>query len=430
MKLNYKKTFFVGASFMAICAFWQLYDNIVPLILTNTFEMGETLRGVIMALDNVLALFLLPILGTLSDKYNSRLGKRTPFIILGTALSVIFMMLMPIADNTRNYVLFLVVLGGALVSMALYRSPAVALMPDVTPKPLRSSANAVINLMGALGGVMTLVIIMIFSNAKEGEKQDYTMHFLSVAILMIACVVLLVCTVRENKEREAAQALDAASGNNEEKPEESNENKGKRLPKPVLISLIFLLLSVAFWYMAYNAVTTAFSTYVGKVWGLNGGDYASCLMVATVAAVISYIPVGIISSKIGRKKVILAGVVAMFAAYLCGAFATQYQAWINIIFALVGIGWAAINVNSYPMVVEMASGADVGKYTGLYYTFSMAAQILTPVLSGALLEHFSYRTLFPYAAAFSAIAFVTMLFVRHGDNKPTKISTDFEGVSR
>src|SRR5690625_3020862 len=159
MKLNYKRTFFVGLAFLSISAFWQLYDNIIPLILQNTFGLGETLTGVIMAIDNVLALFMLPLFGALSDKAGTRFGRRTPFIVMGTFIATISMVLLPYADNTENFILFFIALGLVLFAMSTYRSPAVALMPDLTPKPLRSKANSIINLMGAVGGIITLLAI-------------------------------------------------------------------------------------------------------------------------------------------------------------------------------------------------------------------------------------------------------------------------------
>lgn len=177
---------------------------------------------------------------------------------------------------------------------------------------------------------------------------------------------------------------------------------------------------MALWYIAYNAVTTAFSRYATHVWGLENGGYANCLMVATVAAIVSYIPIGALSSRIGRKCTILIGVALLTFCYLCASFYTTYHATMNLFFGVIGFAWAAINVNSFPMVVEISTGGDVGKYTGYYYTFSMAAQVITPILSGFLLEHISYRTLFPYAVVFSVLAFCTMLFVKHGDSKPEK----------
>ena len=447
-KLNYKRTFLIGLAFLSICSFWQMYDNIIPLILQNTYHLGETMTGAVMALDNVLAIFLLPVFGALSDKVHTKLGRRMPFIVAGTILAVIFMMLLPMIDNAEkarwgtgesfsNQVIFLAVLFFTLVSMGLYRSPAVALMPDVTPNHLRSRANAVINLMGAVGGVYALIMIKVLVG--KGETPDYLPLFASIAAVMAIAVGILVITIRENKLREEVEKAEAA---NAEKVEEKaiaegveavgeieavadTEQSGatgkvKGMPKEVKRSMYFMLASIFLWFTAYNAVTTAFSRYTKVVWKMEGGSFANCLMVATVAAILSYIPIGNISAKIGRKKTIMGGVLLMAACYGSAIFAREYHPIVNVAFALIGVAWAAINVNSYPMIVAMSSGSDVGKFTGTYYTFSMAAQILTPVLSGFLLENVSYNTLFPYALFFSLMAFLTMTQVRHGDVKPQK----------
>lgn len=421
MKLNYVRTFFIGFAFLSICAFWQLYDNIVPLILSDTFGIGETLTGGIMALDNILALFLLPLFGAFSDRVNTKLGKRTPFIIVGTFFAVIFMMFIPLANKTHNFLLFFISLGVVLMAMGSYRSPAVALMPDVTPKPLRSKANAVINLMGTLGAIYTLIMIKV--TIPKIDNPDYTLVFLTIAILMVVAIIILVANIRENA---IAKEMVEINENNEPGAVTSSNEDSKNLPHDVKKSLIFILASIFLWFTAYNAVITAFSRYAIKVWDLKGGDFADALIVATGAATISYIPIGFISSKFGRKKTILGGIILMTVSYLCGALFITYSPLINIVFAVTGIGWAAINVNSYPMVVEMVSGSDVGKYTGLYYIFSMLAQTLTPIMSGALLENISYRTLFPYAVVFSLLSFCTMLFVKHGDSKPNRRSKALE----
>ena len=447
-KLNYKRTFLIGLAFLSICSFWQMYDNIIPLILQNTYHLGETMTGAVMALDNVLAIFLLLVFGALSDKVHTKLGRRMPFIVAGTILAVIFMMLLPMIDNAEkarwntgesfsNQVIFLAVLFFTLVSMGLYRSPAVALMPDVTPNHLRSRANAVINLMGAVGGVYALIMIKVLVG--KGETPDYLPLFASIAAVMAIAVGILVITIRENKLREEVEKAEAV---NTEKVEEKAIAEGveaageieavadmeqsgatgkvKGLPKEVKRSMYFMLASIFLWFTAYNAVTTAFSRYTKVVWKMEGGSFANCLMVATVAAILSYIPIGNISAKIGRKKTIMGGVLLMAACYGGAIFAREYHPIVNVAFALIGVAWAAINVNSYPMIVAMSSGSDVGKFTGTYYTFSMAAQILTPVLSGFLLEKVSYNTLFPYALFFSLMAFLTMTQVHHGDVKPQK----------
>lgn len=439
MKLNYKRTVLIGLAFLSICAFWQMYDSIIPLILQNTFGIGETLTGTIMAADNVLAIFLLPLFGALSDKTDTRVGRRMPFIVTGTVLAVIFLMLLPIADRQINVVLFIVSLFALLVSMGLYRSPAVALMPDLTPNKLRSKGNAIINLMGAVGGVYTLIMIKLLVG--KGDRPDYMPLFVSVAALMVISVGILVITISEKKVKTKVaaeiKAYEDSTGlkvETEDTIEEeqlleaeknsSDENKGKtvkmQMPPEVKRSMAFLLTSIFLWFTAYNAVTTAFSRYTKVVWHLEGGGFADCLMVATVAAILSYVPIGNLAGRIGRKKTILVGIVLMSICYFAAIFVGQYHGLVNVAFAVIGIGWAAINVNSYPMIVEMSKGSDIGKFTGTYYTFSMAAQILTPILSGFLLENVSYRTLFPYAFVFSVLAFITMAQVRHGDARPDK----------
>lgn len=420
MKLNTRRTVLVGMAFLSICTFWQMYEAIIPLILKHTFHIGDTFSGVIMALDNVLALFMLPIFGSLSDRTHTRFGRRTPYIVIGTGASCLFMLLIPVADQFGIFWMFLTALLLVLVSMSVYRSPAVALMPDLTPKPLRSKGNAIINLMGAVGGMVTLVLIQVLV-PKNDPRPSYFPLFATVAGIMLLAVVLLVFTIPEKKLAEETAAL-----NGPEEEESPKEEGGGALPREVKRSLIFLLFSVAFWFMGYNAVTTAFSKYAQIQWGMTGGSFASSLLIATGAAILSYIPVGILATRMGRKKTILVGVAVLALCFFSGALFPTYHPAVNVVFALVGISWAAINVNSYPMVVEMSQGSSVGKFTGYYYTFSMAAQIITPVLSGALLEHVGYWTLFPYAALFSALAFVTMLFVRHGDSKPLPAKSRLE----
>lgn len=412
MKLDYKRTFFLGLAFLSVSAFWQLYDNIIPLILQNTFSIGETMTGTIMALDNLLALFLLPFFGALSDRTDTRLGKRTPFIVGGTTAAVIFMLLIPISANIKSFPLFFISLGAVLFAMSTYRSPAVALMPDLTPKPLRSKANSVINLMGAVGGIITLIAISLL--VPKEANPSYFPVFLTIAVLMVAAVVVLLVTIHEKKLNKKVLAEYG-----DENEDESMEGS-KDMPQDVRRSFNYLLASIFLWFTAYNAVTTAFSRYAGRVWGLQGGSFANALMVAMGAAIISFIPIGIIASHIGRKKTIIAGIVLMSSSYFAGFMFIDYSPLINVVFAFTGIGWAAISVNSYPMVVEMSKSGDVGKYTGLYYTFSMSAQIMTPILSGFLLENVSYRTLFPYSVIFSLLSLMTMLRVKHGDSRPPK----------
>jgi len=443
MKLNTKQTLLVGLAFLSICAFWQMYDSIVPLILSNHFRLDETWSGMIMAADNILALFLLPLFGSLSDRIQTPIGRRMPFVIGGTLLAVIAMNFLPAlangyyaAANPVQLVLFVVLLGLLLVAMGTYRAPAVALMPDVTPKPLRSKGNAIINLMGAVGGLIYLgVTAVLYSESRadayytlghivdaEGQAApvlDYTTLFAVVSGIMVLSVAVLALTIREPRLAAENRAYELAHP--EENLAQATEAGGEILPRPVKRSLVFLLLSIALWYIGYNGVTTWFTTYISRVMGEGIGGASTCLLVATGGAIVSYIPIGVLASKIGRKKTILAGVALLagcfFTAFLVTRSATAITPPMYILFALVGLAWAAINVNSLPMVVEMCKGSDLGKFTGYYYTFSMAAQIITPVLAGSLLQNVSYETLFPYAAFFTACSFVTMLFVRHGDTR-------------
>ena len=430
MKLDNKRTVLTGLAFLSICAFWQMYNSIVPLLLTNTFQLNETYSGMIMAADNILALFLLPLFGSLSDKTSTRIGKRMPYVLFGTGAAIILMNILPIIDNSYSAapsgfktVSFVIVLGLLLVAMGTYRSPAVALMPDITPKPLRSKANAIINLMGALGGVIYLgVAAVMYPNSKVAglEHVNYQPLFIVVASIMFVAVAVLFLTVKEPKLVAEQRELEAKH------PEwnlaEDDGSGHETLPASVKKSLGFLLASICLWFIGYNAVETWFTTYVSQVMGQALGGASTCLLIATGGAVISYIPIGVLASKLGRKRTIMGGIILLASCFGLGYFLTTTYHEINLImfvvFALVGLAWAAINVNSLPMVVEMCKGSDIGKFTGYYYTFSMAAQVVTPVVAGYLMRNVSYTALFPYAAAFVAMSFATMLFVKHGDNKP------------
>ena len=496
MKLNYKKTIFVGFAFFLICTFWQAYDTLVPKILTDKFGMPQTVSGIVMALDNILALFLLPFFGALSDRHRGRHGKRTPFIVIGTVIAAILLMTLSFADNaqlknveavsrvddeaalsllyeesdeldirfdektvkelftkeeftairsndnTGNYneyvvplrqayaaektaaspapfIFFAVVLLFTLVAMGTFRSPAVALMPDVTPRPLRSKANAIINLMGAMGGILVLGLGIVFGTGKPvNALMSYTTFFGIVAAIMIASLVIFLFKVKEPKLVLEMQEESRAFGITEEDGDEE-ESGGGKLSREKLVSLLLILASVVLWFMGYNAVTSKYSVYAGSVLNL---DYNATLIIAQAAAIVSYVPIGFISSRFGRKKTILAGILMLGTAFFAASFmrAGSSPLVMNALFALAGIGWATISVNSYPMVVELASGGNVGKYTGFYYTASMAAQTATPVLSGLLMDTKGMETLFPYATVFLVLAAVTMLLVRHGESKAPK----------
>ena len=425
MKLNTKRTVLVGFAFLSICAFWQMYDNLIPKILTETFGMGESVSGMIMAADNVLALFLLPLFGGLSDKCTSRLGRRRPYILFGTLAAVAVMMALPILTDSFHaspdawkQVCFIIGLGILLTAMGAYRSPAVALMPDVTPKPLRSKANAIINLMGALGGIIYLIITTFLYKTTADVYVSYLPLFAIVGGIMLAALAVILLCVDEPKV--VAEQRRYEDAHPEDNLTQVTEN-GETLPRDVKRSLGFLLASIALWFIGYNGVTTWFSVYAGRTWHMTLAQANTCLTIATAGAILSYIPVGNVASRVGRRKTIRFGTLLLagsfFAAFLYTMLSDSFSPVLYALFILVGVAWAAINVNSLPMVVEMCSGSEVGKFTGLYYTFSMSAQIMTPIVAGWLLGHVDYKTLFPYAAIFVFSSFVTMGFVKHGDNK-------------
>ena len=485
MKLDYKKTIFVGFAFFLISAFWQAYDAIIPLILTNHYGLPHSVSGVVMSVDNVLAVFLLPVFGAISDKVMTRLGKRTPFIIVGTVAAILAFVSLTLVDNYQLGILrdsglielydstkaletstyqaladaeaagntalieslratiaecssvydgikeealeivlsnvwplvgFIGVLLLVLVSMATFRSPAVALMPDVTVRPLRSKGNAIINLMGTAGGILVLVFGMIFKTSANAYMQ-YTGYVLAVVGIMAAGLTVFLLKVRENKwvgemeEETKRLALTEATP--------TVENSGKKLSGAELRSLLLILASVALWYVGYNSITSKYTVYSTDILGF---DFNGTLIIAQAAAVISYIPVGIIASKLGRRKTILAGIIMLASAFFIGTFITPTTPELVMapIFILAGMGWATINVNSFPMVVELARGGDVGKYTGYYYTASMSAQIVAPILSGVLYDLIGMdKVFFPFGTVFVILSFVTMFFVRHGDSIPT-----------
>jgi MFS family permease len=574
MKLDYKKTFFVGLAFFFICMFWQTYDSVITKILIDKFGLNQTWSGVVMALDNILALFLLPLFGGLSDKTNTKLGRRTPYIILGTIVAAFAFIGLSFSDNYQtlkisqetgiveeyedylhekevmqgailntsgktamqvkleeetitsleysewkmeylqqlskwgaqnatllvekndaldsgdisqtaydrwelktyepmieavadgldglsqeeysfwsdeiydgiydanlskqaweltaqnplNFIVFFFVLLVALVSMATFRSPAVALMPDVTVKPLRSKANAIINLMGTFGGILAIGILAGFSLDKV-SYIDYTWGFVTVGILMVVFLAIFLWQVKEPKLVQERIDEEKKYGLIENEPEKADE-PAKPMSKEMKTSLILILASVFLWFIGYNAVTTKFSDYAPKVLGMG---YSLPLLIAQGAALVAYVPIGFLATKIGRRKTILIGIVVLATCFLLASFIRDTGSgnttlFMYAIFAFTGIGWATINVNSYPMVVELSKGSNVGKYTGYYYTFSMAAQILTPILSGILMDIFDRKILFPYATIFVAAAFITMFFVKHGDAQVVKRDSALENV--
>lgn len=412
MKLNYKRTFLIGLAFMSIASFWQMYDPIIPKILKNTFHLPEVTQGVIMAMDNILAVFLLPFFGSLSDKSQHKLGKRMPFILAGTALAALFMILLPMADAAKNLFFFMLILFLLLLAMGLYRSPAVSLMSDLTPKPLRSKANGIINLMGTIGGVFTLLLLKFMIGQYPDGREDYSKVFAIVALFMLISVTVLYFTI---KEKEIAKTIPHKE--EDEKPDSTQTSGFAALNPAEKRDLVLILCSIFLWFMGYNAITTNFSKYAEVTWQSNTSQAATSLLIASVGALIAFVPVGFIATKIGRKRSIQFGILLLSSCFLVGGFLQEFSYLFYVLFLLIGCAWAFINVNSLPMVVDICKSKDIGKFTGYYYTFSMSAQIITPIVAGVLLDTIGYTALMPYGALMVFLAIFTISPTKLGDSK-------------
>ncbi|MDR2090569.1 MAG: MFS transporter [Clostridiales bacterium] len=614
MKLDYKKTIKVGTAFAIIMVFWTSYDYVVPLLLENAFGLSNSMRGLIMGLDNLLSLFMLPLFGRISDKLVSKYGKRTPFIVAGTLVSAALMIFVPVSagrqlndamnlryeitatfaadgsylagyayqsrdgvlalngngvteykgadgkvytgadavysmlyekgkgtdgvsgnadycdyqflkangidfekymeiaqngaagaktaddgktkftfsddyikyvktginnyasdevyetitkQNVGTLVVYMVILFFVLVAMAVFRSPAVALMPDVTPKPLRSQANAMISLVGGAGGAVAFLIYTIVLSV---NPTAYTLVFGLVALSMLLLLAAYLRFVKENKLVAECEALcaeygindggendeaeNAALGNPENKKEnvgfknseskaasaelKNSENKkentalnnaenktdapSKRLKKAKFISFLLILASIFMWFLGYNAVQSNLSIFLTKTLGLGAGIGGLVSGLSMGISAVAFIPVGMLAVKIGRRKSIICGfilavvsfmMIYFFAANAGGAVAVLF----TVFYLLAGFGLIIANVNTFPMVVELSTKDKVGRYTGFYYTATMSAQAVTPFIAGLVMDAAADKYLFLYAAACVVAAIVLMFFVKHGDSK-------------
>ncbi|MBO5774135.1 MAG: MFS transporter [Clostridia bacterium] len=537
MKLNYCRTLKVGLAFAVIQVFWTAYDYVVPLLLENTFGLSNSLRGLIMGADNLLSLFLLPIFGKISDKTNTKWGRRTPFIVLGTIASVIIMIFVPITSNAqlksslnlraeitatyeegytytdhegkvynaeelytmlynegannsdycdRQYfkdfggesleayldialnpfkegtteftdeynsfvktginsyatdqifqkitmgnitplVLYMVVLLLVLIAMATFRSPAVALMPDVTPKPLRSQANAMINLAGGAGGA---VAFLIYTITFMINPYGYLAIFIAVAcamLILLACYMIFVKEPVLFKECQDLCAEYGISNDDEDEvqggaDEETLALETGKAKKARMISFFLILASIFMWFMGYNAISSNLSIYITKTLGQSAGIGGVISGVSMGVSAVAFIPVGWLAVKIGRRKSIMLGfglaVISYLLIFFFAATPSSYAVYLYAIFYLIaGFGLIIGNVNTFPMVVELSSNATIGKYTGLYYTATMSAQAITPFIAGLIMDEWGTKYLFLYSVVCVIISIALMFFVKHGDSK-------------
>ena len=426
LKLNYKRTFIIGLTFFTILMLWQMYNYYCPLflarLLKNTYGDKDYnyLIGIIMAMDNVLALFLLPLFGNLSDKTHSKYGRRMPFIVIGTIASMILFPFIPFFFAKNSLVGVIVTMGLVLIFMQMFRNPAVSLMPDVTPKPLRATANGIINFVGYIGAIFAGAIQMIslfkMPNIETEIPNPYLfiIPFAFTSILMLVSLIILIVKIKENKVVEEMKA-DMELGEQLAETEAASKIDHK-LTKQDKTNLVLLIASIFLWYMAFNAVETFWSTYGIEV--MNKGSVSIATVALTVASLITFIPAGKLVSKIGRKWSIVLGlglmIISLGGCFICSQTSLKTNLIVYILlFVISGVGWAFINISSYPMVVEMSDKNSVGKYTGLYYTSSMLAQSITPICVGFLMDALGYESLFAYATGFMILALIVFVFIKN-----------------
>ncbi|MGE5560425.1 MAG: MFS transporter [Chloroflexota bacterium] len=398
LRLDWKRTFLIGFGFLATSIAWSMYNANVPLILDRAYGLSTLTIGVIMTFDNIFAVIFQPLFGALSDRTITRWGRRMPYILIGLPLCAALFVLIP-RMSTLFGMMGVIILFNFI--MSTWRSPVIALMPDLTPPPLRSLANGVINLMGGVGGVLAFLVGGMLVN-----RGGAGLAFIFGGFVMVLAWVALFLFVREPKVLSAAEAEVVRE---QEMAEERHDKRG------INRSLLLILFAILFWFVGYNAIETFFTLWAVNVLGLSEGSASITLTFFTLALVIGAVPAGIIGTRFGRRRTILAGLVGIVALFTLQGFMTSLNV-VRILLALAGFSWALININSLPMVVEIARSSRIGKYTGYYYFFSASAAIIGPSLFGWIRDLTqNYSTLFVFANAAFAIALGCMLFVRHGE---------------
>jgi len=434
-KLDYRKTLLIGFGFFGISVMWTLYNAYVPIFLqagnpdfTAAGEIGfgfkPGLTGFIMTLDNIAAFFLLPIIGVWSDRVWTRFGRRMPFILVLAPISIAAFILIPVAVGMipvelngqtaqlgGQLAFFMIAIGMFLIAMAGFRTPVIALMPDLTPSLLRSQANGIINLMGGVGSLIaTLGSSVLY-------KMGRITPFVFGGILMAAAVAMLFIFVKERRESVVLAA--------DEETEGFSALRGiKRVSPEARRSLWFLMGAIFCWFVGYNATETFLSSYGVSVLGIPTGQAPLLMGVASLTFLLFAVPSGYIAARVGRRKTIITGLI-VFGVLLLANFFLRNATLIWPIMGIGGLAWALVNINSLPMVVDTAaSDADVGTYTGLYYIASQLAAIVGPILNGHIVEWFGndYNLIFVVTPLFFLFAILCMLQVTKGEAKSEPVA--------
>jgi Na+/melibiose symporter-like transporter len=399
------KTFLLGFGFFGVSVIWSLYNAYVPIFLKSTFGLRSSVIGTIMTIDNIFAILLLPFFGALSDRTRTRLGRRRPYILVGSILALIFFVLIPYFNTVQILGLMMLTIILMNLSMALFRSPVVALMPDITPSKFRSQANGIINFMGGLGA------LLVFFGGKPLYDRRTSLPFLVGGLVMFAASMLVVIFVKEpavgDEVKPGAGTVSFKGSMHELIANLKDVFAGEK-------SLFFILLGILFWFIGFNALETFFTSYAKYHLGMKESTGALILGFFSVTFMVTSIASGFLGSRIGRKRTIRIGLVVLVGILLISLFVRQFLP-LALVFVVGGFGWALVNVNSLPMVVDMTTLAKVGGYTGLYYFFSQAASIAAPPLAGLLIDAFGYASLMIFASLMFFLAFIIMSFVKRGE---------------
>jgi maltose/moltooligosaccharide transporter len=412
MKFNYSKTFLLGFGFFGVSVIWGVYNAFVPLFLADKFNLAPAFIGFFMTLDNIAALFIQPPVGAWSDRLRTPIGRRMPFILIGAPIGALAFGLIPLAAILP---LFVACTSSLLLSMAFWRTPVIALMPDITPSQYRSQANGIINLMGGLGAIIS------FLGGSALYKIDPKFPFWLGSALVIIAALLVFIFIKEPKQYEAGEAQPSLW--------RSLVNITREKEK----SAFRILLAIFFWFLSYTAIEAFFTLYAVKYLGYAEADGARMLGHLSLIFVLFALPAGILGSRLGRRKTIVIGIstmtLAMLSMFILPVATLTIPLTkipllgqipvISVILMVAGAAWAFININSLPMVVDMTDSNQLGTYTGLYYLFSTLSAIAGPNINGLIVQLTgnNYNSIMIVAPVFMVIALVLMLGVRRGEAK-------------
>ena len=396
------KTFLLGFGFLGVSVIWSMYNAYVPIFLKESFHLRSTLIGLVMTIDNVLAILLLPYLGALSDRTRTRLGRRRPYILVGSALALAFFLLIPAANAVQRLGLMMLVIVALNLSMALFRSPVIALMPDITPSRFRSQANGIINFMGGLGA------LLVYFGGKPLYDRKVSLPFIVGGLMMFAGSLLVVLLIREPPIAQPEGERSSLAGSFRALLANLRDVFAEEK------SLLGILLAILCWFVGFNAVETFFTSYAKYYLGMKESTGALILGFFSVTFMAASLGAGFLAVRLGRRRTIRIGLVVVCATMALSLLLKSFLP-LAAVFAVGGMGWSLVNVNSLPMVVDMTTLEKVGGYTGLYYFFSQAANIIAPPAAGALIDAFGYSSLMVFASALFVAAFFIMSLVRRGE---------------